>query len=97
MLGSAFNLPRDLTFTETLEDVADYKERVRNRRASRGTLAVLTEAGLAKLRAAWPTHLRGVAEHVTGRLTSEEVAQLGALLGKLVDDGALPTACIDVR
>jgi patatin-related protein len=48
VLGSAFNLPRDLTLTETLEDVADYKERVRNRRASRGTLAVrLGDEGLA--------------------------------------------------
>ena len=57
---------------------------------ARGTLAVLTDAGLARLRAAWPTHLRGVAEHVTGRLTAEEVGQLSVLLGKLVDDGPLP-------
>jgi DNA-binding MarR family transcriptional regulator len=59
---------------------------------ARGTLAVLTEAGLARLRAAWPTHLRGVAEHVTGRLSAEEVGQLSTLLGKLVDDGSLPCA-----
>ena len=63
---------------------------------ARGTHAVLTDAGLARLRAAWPTHLRGVAEHVTSRLTTEEVAQLATLLGKLVDDGALPTACADL-
>ncbi|MGI8535104.1 MAG: MarR family winged helix-turn-helix transcriptional regulator [Mycobacteriales bacterium] len=54
---------------------------------ARGTLAVLTDAGLARLRAAWPTHLRGVAEHVTGRLSAEEVVRLAELLGKLVDDG----------
>ncbi len=48
VVGAAFNLPRDLTLTETLEDVADYKERVRNRRASRGTVAMrLGDAGLA--------------------------------------------------
>ncbi len=52
---------------------------------ARGTLAVLTDAGLARLRDAWPTHLRGVAEHVTGRLDADEVAQLAVLLGKLVD------------
>jgi len=52
---------------------------------ARGTLAVLTDAGLERLRRAWPTHLRGVAEHVTGRLTPGEVEQLGLLLGKLVD------------
>ncbi|MCW2616327.1 MAG: transcriptional regulator, MarR family [Frankiales bacterium] len=60
---------------------------------ARGTLAVLTDAGLERLRAAWPTHLRGVAEHVTGKLTPDEVVQLSTLLGKLVDDGGSPGAC----
>ncbi len=54
---------------------------------ARGTLAVLTDAGLARLEAAWPTHLRGVQEHVTGRLSSAEIGQLSSLLGKLVPDG----------
>ncbi len=62
---------------------------------ARGTLAVLTDAGLAKLESAWPTHRRGVAEHVTGRLTPDEIAQLGALLGKLVGDGPLPEDACD--
>ena len=53
---------------------------------ARGTHAVLTDAGLERLRAAWPTHLRGVVEHVTGRLTADEVVQLSALLAKLVED-----------
>jgi DNA-binding MarR family transcriptional regulator len=57
---------------------------------ARGTLAVLTDAGLARLQAAWPTHRRGVAEHVTGRLSKEEVSELNRLLGKLVIDGPLP-------
>jgi len=63
---------------------------------ARGTLAVLTDLGLARLRAAWPTHLRGVAEHVTGRLSPEEVVQLSGLLAKLVDDTgstAAPGGC----
>jgi DNA-binding MarR family transcriptional regulator len=62
---------------------------------ARGTLAVLTDAGLARLEAAWPTHRRGVAEHVTGRLTPEEVVELGRLLGKLVGDGPLPEDACD--
>jgi DNA-binding MarR family transcriptional regulator len=62
---------------------------------ARGTLAVLTDAGLQKLRTAWPTHLRGVAEHVTGRLTEDEVVQLGALLAKLVSDAPLPDDACD--
>ena len=64
---------------------------------ARGTLAVLTDAGLARLQAAWPTHRRGVAEHVTGRLTPDEVAALGTLLGKLVSDEALPDDVCDGR
>ncbi len=55
---------------------------------ARGTLAVLTDAGLDRLREAWPTHLRGVQEHVLGRLTSDEVTQLGLLMTKLAPDGA---------
>lgn len=53
---------------------------------ARGTLAVLTDAGLQRLRAAAPTHLRGISEHVIGRFTAPEVVQLSALLGKLVHD-----------
>ena len=52
---------------------------------ARGTRAVLTDAGLARLRDAWPTHLHGVAEHVTGKLTPAEIDELGRLLGKLID------------
>ena len=55
---------------------------------ARGTLAVLTDAGLDRLRRAWPTHLRGVEQHVTSRLTPQELTQLGTLLGKLVPEGA---------
>jgi DNA-binding MarR family transcriptional regulator len=54
---------------------------------ARGTLAVLTDAGLERLRTAWPTHLRGVRHQVLDRLTSAEVEQLAALMGKLVPDG----------
>ena len=57
---------------------------------ARGTLAVLTDAGLARLRSAAPTHLRGVAEHVTDRLDADEVAQLRHLMGKLLVDEPLP-------
>ena len=51
---------------------------------ARGTLAVLTPAGLDRLREAAPTHLAGVARRVTDRLTDAEVDQLQALLAKLV-------------
>ncbi|HSV65787.1 MAG TPA: MarR family transcriptional regulator [Mycobacteriales bacterium] len=54
---------------------------------ARGTYTVLTPAGLCRLRAAAPTHLRGIAEYVARPLSAVELETLGGLLGKL-----LPTA-----
>ena len=56
---------------------------------ARGTQAVLTAAGRARLQEAWPAHLAGVVEHVTSKLTPAEVSQLGDLLGKIA--GPCPT------
>lgn len=50
---------------------------------ARGLFAVLTDAGLERLRAASPTHLRGIAEYVTGHFSPAELATLGGLLGRL--------------
>lgn len=55
---------------------------------ARGTHAVLTDAGLHRLREAAPTHLRGVGEHVIDRLSPAEVVQLKTLMDKLLADGA---------
>jgi DNA-binding MarR family transcriptional regulator len=55
---------------------------------ARGTLAVLTDAGRARLTAAWPTHLRGVVDAVVARLSHDELATLRDLLGRLVDGDA---------
>lgn len=60
---------------------------------ARGTLAVLTAAGLARLRETWPTHARGVAEHFSDRLNESELATLAELLGKLDTGG--PGAGLD--
>lgn len=49
----------------------------------RGMFAVLTDAGFARLRAAAPTHLRGIATHMTDRLSGPELAAFGHLLGRL--------------
>ena len=50
---------------------------------ARGRMAVLTAAGLARLREAAPTHLRGVRAHVISRLSPEELALLGKLMDRL--------------
>jgi DNA-binding MarR family transcriptional regulator len=57
---------------------------------ARVTHAVLTEAGLGRLREASPTHLRSIAEHVTSRLDAADLAELERLMGKLIPSSALP-------
>lgn len=54
---------------------------------ARGTYAVLTDAGLARLRRAAPVHLRGIEEHMTGRLDNGELAALTELLARLETPG----------
>jgi DNA-binding MarR family transcriptional regulator len=51
----------------------------------RGVLAVMTEEGYRRLVAAAPTHVTGVREHLFDRLTPEEVAVLGRVMGKVRD------------
>jgi DNA-binding MarR family transcriptional regulator len=50
----------------------------------RGVYAGLTDAGMRRLRRAAPTHLRGVREHFTDRLTDRELDELSRLLDKLL-------------
>jgi DNA-binding MarR family transcriptional regulator len=51
----------------------------------RGTFADLTSAGKDRLRAAAPTHLRGVREHVADLLDDDEAAVLERLLRRMAD------------
>ncbi|MBA3278837.1 MAG: MarR family transcriptional regulator [Geodermatophilaceae bacterium] len=51
----------------------------------RGMYAVLQPSGLSRLRNAAPTHLRGVAEHMTSKFSEAELDALRALLDRLCD------------
>lgn len=53
---------------------------------ARGLFAVLTDAGYARLRAAAPTHLRGISHYVIARLDPQELETFGALLAKLTGE-----------
>lgn len=53
----------------------------------RGQWAALTDEGVERLRAASPTHLRGVAEHFLDRLTPDELASLERMLDRLLAEG----------
>lgn len=61
------------------------RERCRTDR--RGAEVVLTEEGLARLRAASPTHLRGIERHFARHLSDHEADTLVEVLGKIL--GAL--------
>jgi DNA-binding MarR family transcriptional regulator len=54
---------------------------------ARGTFAAITDAGRARLRTAAPTHLRGIQEYVTSRLSPADLAMFGDLLRKLLPPG----------
>lgn len=51
----------------------------------RGTFANLTDQGMATLRAAAPTHVRGVDEHFASLLDDEEAVVLERILQRLVE------------
>ena len=50
----------------------------------RGVHVTLTEAGIARLRDAVPVHFGGVRRHFMGKLDDRELAELEAILSKLV-------------
>jgi DNA-binding MarR family transcriptional regulator len=52
----------------------------------RGTFAVLTDLGYARLVEAAPTHVRGVRAHFVDRLSSRQLTNLGAALAGLNND-----------
>ena len=57
-----------------------YVERVRCERDARGLEAVLTDAGLDRLREAWPTHLASVRRHIVDHLGGVDLPQLALAL-----------------
>lgn len=69
---------------DRLED-AGLVERVACPSDRRGAFTALTEAGLARIRAAVPPHLGDVEAQLTGLLSPDEQVQLAALLRKVRD------------
>ena len=59
-------------------------ERVTCESDRRGQWAMLTDDGVARLREATPTHLRGVAEHFVDRLDAGQLRELEGMLDKVL-------------
>jgi len=68
-------------------------ERARCPSDKRGLLAVLTGAGLERLQEAYPTHLRGVREHVVAHFGALDLTALAEAVGSFAggDPDALAT------
>jgi DNA-binding MarR family transcriptional regulator len=61
----------------------------------RSTLVVLTDAGLAALEKAWPTHVRGVQRHFADQLSAEQARVLAEVFRGIttnLEDGPPPTS-----
>jgi len=65
-------------------------ERVRCTEDGRGLFTQLTPSGLATLRRAYPTHLRGVRDWFADLLTDEEAAVLAGALTRIADNARPP-------
>ncbi len=52
---------------------------------ARGAEAVLTDAGLSRLRSASSTHLRGIADHFLEVLDDEQLAEVGRAMQTVAD------------
>jgi DNA-binding MarR family transcriptional regulator len=50
---------------------------------ARGTFTVLTPQGMARLRAAAPTHLAGIRKHWLAHFSDDELRELAGLLGRV--------------
>lgn len=57
---------------------------------ARGVLAVLTDAGFERLKAASPTHLDGITRYVVDRLSADELTAWGAASARLADSQSSP-------
>lgn len=62
---------------------------------ARVVYAVLTEEGQRRLRAAYPTHLRGVREHYIDRLSPEQLEAVIGAWGDLAGSGCVATPAGD--
>jgi DNA-binding MarR family transcriptional regulator len=84
LLLAQYNLSRLLDRLEK----AGYVERHTCPEDGRGQIVAITSAGRALVKRMWPTYRAAIARHVGGKLSEDEAARLGSLLGKLT--GAKP-------
>jgi DNA-binding MarR family transcriptional regulator len=67
-------------------EVQGLVERVQSAQDARSFNATLTEAGLARLEAAWPVHVASVRRHLFDRLEGVDTAKLAAAFQRIAYD-----------
>lgn len=77
-----------LTHTISRMEKRGLVERVRSTDDGRGRQAQLTEAGIAMLERAAPTHVRSVRERLLDVIGHDDLLELGRILGKTLDEDA---------
>jgi DNA-binding MarR family transcriptional regulator len=65
-----------------------YLRRMKCADDARGSNAVLTEKGLARLQEAWPSHLASVRRHILDHLEGLDLARLAAAFNAIANDSA---------
>jgi DNA-binding MarR family transcriptional regulator len=65
-----------------------YLRRMKCADDARGSNAVLTEKGLARLQEAWPSHLASVRRHIFDHLEGLDLARLAAAFNAIANDPA---------
>jgi len=78
---------RRSTLTRLLDRLEADELLVRERCATdrRGAVVVLTSAGMAALRRAWPVYARGIDAHFAALFSDEEARVLASVLGRVSD------------
>ena len=95
-LGNAVLLSKSgLTRLVDRMETAGLVERTSCPTDRRGVHVAITALGGDALAAAGPVHLRGIAEHFTGRLDPDDLRALATIVAKLVDDGRTPAPACD--
>jgi DNA-binding MarR family transcriptional regulator len=87
LANSVFLTPSGITRLVAGLERAGYVERASCDSDARVTYALLTDAGLEKLREAASTHVDGIRSHFADRFSTEELATLAELLARLPLDG----------
>jgi DNA-binding MarR family transcriptional regulator len=85
LADGTFFSPSGLTRLIDRMEEAGLVERAQCSADKRGYHAVLTEAGLDRLRAASPLHLRGIQQHFAKHLTDDEADTVALVLEKVLE------------